>query len=925
MASKNVWTPPNEQARPAPPRLLAGLLRLTLPRRDRDVLLADLAELFRYRAQRDGRLRATAWYTRHAFVTPLRLLVASDSRVAAASLQSRISNPPRDALMIETIWQDMRFALRTLGRSPMYVAVVVLTLTIGVGINATIFTMVNALLLRPLPVLAPEELVEIYSFEQEYELPITSSYPDYRSISESATTISGVAGHAMLAANMTSDGSAEMVYGEFVTGNFFELLGITPHLGRLIGDDDDRIPGGHPVVVLGHGFWRDRFAADEAIIGEALILNGRPYTVIGIAPPEFNGLVHVFDAQLWLPTMMADEIDPFGVISVQPSPGDTRPEQRGARWMMIKGRLAEGAGVEQVQAELEAIFSRLTAEYPDSNDGWGVRVLPATSVRVHPMADGYLAPVAALLLGMVGLVLISACTNIAAMTLSRASARSREIAVRVALGAGKARLVRQLLTESLALAFLGGVGGVGLTFWLRGLLLRFRPPSAIPMSWNLPVDGRVIAFTFALAVAAGLIFGLAPALRGSRTDLVAALKEGARGSEGSGRKLGLRGALVVVQVAVCVVLLVGAALMVRSAQSAKDVDLGFDPNGLLTYSVDMDLLDYSSEDADQFFDTAVARIGSLPGVRSVARADRMPLSLGLNQNGMYIEGRQVTPDDPGIPVDTTRVDGAYFDALGVPLLRGRTFGAQDTAESPRVVVVSMALAERDFPGGAVGQTFHTGGLDGTLYEIVGVVADTKVRTVGEEPIPYLYYADEQSPRSAGTFAVRLGRDTPQLRAAVRQELLAIEPELVFTNAGDMLGILSVALFPVRFGAGMLISAGVIALLLVSVGLYGVIAYSVARRAKEIGVRMALGAASNDVHRLILGRGLRLVAIGAAVGGLAAALLSRALASVLYGIGALDPLAFGAAFLVLLLVSGLANWLPARRAARLDPVEALRTD
>ncbi len=914
----------------APPRLLAGVLRLALPRRDRDVLLADFAELFLYRARRDGRIRATAWYARQVLVAPARLLVARDSRNVVASLREpalrrRIVNAPRDMFVLETLWQDMRFAARTLGRSPMYVAVVVVTLTIGVGINATIFTLVNSLLLRPLPVLAPEELVEIYSFDGEIGIPITSSYPDYLSIRESATTISGIVGHSLLSANLTSNGSAEMIYGEFVTGEYFNLLGIAPHLGRLIGADDDRVPGGHPVVVLGHGFWRDRYAGNESILGEALILNGRPYTVIGIAPPQFSGLVHVFDSQLWIPATMADGIDPLGIQSRQDSPGDTRPERRGSRWLMLKGRLAEGMGVAQVQAEMDAIFSRLAAEYPAANEGWGSRVLPATSVRVHPLADGYLAPVAALLLGMVGLVLISACTNIAAMTLSRASARSREIAVRLALGAGKARLVRQLLTESLALALVGGLGGVGLTLWLRGLLIRFQPPTELPTTWSLPVDGRVIAFTFALSLAAGLVFGLAPALRGSRTNLVAALKEGARGTEGSGRRLGVRGGLVVVQVAVCVVLLVGAALMVRSARSATDVDLGFDPNGLLTYTLDMDLLDYSPEDAGDFFDAASTRISAMPGVRSVGRASRMPLSMGFNTMNIYIEGLQVTSGDPGTQIDAATVDGLYFETLGVPLLRGRTFGTQDTPESIGVAVVSLALAQSHFPNGAVGKRFSTGGLDGAPYEIVGVVGDTKIRTVGEAPRPYVYYAYERSTPSSATLAVRLDRDTPQLRAAVRQELLGLEPELVFLDDSDMLGILSMALFPVRFGAAMLIGAGTIALLLVSVGLYGVIAYSVARRSREIGVRMALGAAHADVLQLVLRRGLGLVAIGAAVGGVAAGLLSRALGSVLYGVDALDPLAFGAAFLILLLVAGLANWLPARRAARLDPVQALRAE
>jgi len=739
-------------------------------------------------------------------------------------------------------------------------------------------------------------LVEIYSYNAELEAPITSSYPDYLSIAESTTTLSGVAGHSLLVTRMTTDGSAEMVFGEFVTGGFFELLGIKPHMGRLIGPDDDRVPGGHPVVVLGHGFWRDRFAGDESILGEVLALNGRPYTVIGIAPKEFNGLVHVIDAQIWLPATMAEEIDPVGVVSVQPSPGDTRPEQRGARWMMMKGRLADGMGVAQVQAELDAIYARLRTEYPDSNEDWSARVLPATSVRVHPMADGYLAPVAAIMLGMVGLVLISACTNIAAMTLSRASARSKEIAVRLALGAGRARLVRQLLTESVGLALLGGLGGIAMTLWLRGLLLRFQPPTSVPMSWNLPVDWRVITFAFGLALIAGLVFGLAPALRSSRTDLVAALKDGARSTEGSGRKLGVRGALVVAQVAVCIILLVGAALLVRSARSAADMDIGFDPAALLTYNIDMDLLDYSLEESEQFFDEASARIAALPGVAGVGLASRMPLSMSINGTGIYIEGLQRTDDDPGTLVDEATVSGTYFETLGVPLVRGRTFGPEDTPESLAVAVISQTLARRHFPNGAVGQRFRNGSLDGPEIEIVGVVADTKVRTVGEEPRPYLYLANEQTNSSRATLAVRLDRDTPELRASVRQQLLALEPELRSLTDADMLGLLGMALFPVRFGAAMLIGAGVIALLLVSIGLYGVIAYSVARRAKEIGVRMALGAE-----------------------------LSRALTSVLYGVGALDPLAFASAFLILLLVSGLANWLPARRAARLDPVQALRAD
>jgi predicted permease len=464
-----------------------------------------------------------------------------------------------------------------------------------------------------------------------------------------------------------------------------------------------------------------------------------------------------------------------------------------------------------------------------------------------------------------------------------------------------------------------------MTFWLRGLLLGFRPPAGFPMVWNLPIDVRVVTFAFGLALLAGLVFGLAPALRGSRTDLVAALKDGARTTAGARGKLGLRGALVVGQVAVCIVLLVGAALLVRGAQSAAQMNLGFEPGGLLTYDIDLSLLDYGREEGQQFFDAATARIEALPGVAAVGRGRRMPLSLQMNLEGIYVKGVQVSPDDPSIQVDTTRVSASYFETLGVPLLRGRLFGSGDTPESREVAVVSLAFAERYFPEGAVGETFSSGSLDGATTEIVGVVADTKVRTVGEQPRPYIYYAQEQSLNASGTLAVRLDRDTPELRAQVREQILALEPELISLADSDMMGLLALALFPVRFGAAMLIGAGVIALLLVSIGLYGVIAYSVAQRAKEIGVRMALGAASADVLSMVLRRGLGLVAIGAGIGGVVAALLSQALRSVLYGVGALDPLAFGAAFMILLVVAGLANWLPARRAARLDPVQALRAD
>ncbi len=471
---------------------------------------------------------------------------------------------------------------------------------------------------------------------------------------------------------------------------------------------------------------------------------------------------------------------------------------------------------------------------------------------------------------------------------------------------------------------LGGAGGIIMTLWLRGLMLGFQPPLPGPMDlFNFPVDWRVVSFTFGIALVAGLLFGLAPALRSSRTDLVSTLKEGSRGTASSGRRFGLRGALVVLQVAVCVILLVGAALIVRSSQHAADVDLGFDPAGLLTYRVDMDMLDYEAPDASQFFDTATERISALPGVRAVGLASRMPLSFGLNTNGIYIDGRQTSSDDPAIFVDATTVNGGYFEALGLDLLDGRWFGAQDTSDTIDVVVVSAAFERELFPEGAVGQRFYSDGLGGNAFEIVGVVGDTKVRTVGEEPRSYVYYSREQRTRVSGPFAIRLDRDSPELRAAVRTELLAIEPELIFNEDSDMLAVLGASLFPVRFGAGMLIAAGVIALLLVSVGLYGVIAYSVARRAKEIGVRMAMGAHAGNVVGMVVGQGMRVVGIGIGIGLVAAFAATRLLSTMLYGVDPSDPLTLASAVVFLALVALVACTLPALRATRVHPAEALR--
>ena len=819
---------------------------------------------------------------------------------------------------------DLRYALRALIASPAFTLVAVGSLAIGIGINTTIFTAVNAILLRPLPVSRPEQLVDIYTTSSTEHS--TSSWLDCRDLRDGTTVFDGMIGHSLMFANVSRDGRSRLLMGEIVTANYFAVLGVNAAVGRMFAADEDQIEGGNRLVVLSDGLWRREFGGDVAAVGRPVRIRGLDYTVIGIAPARFTGMMPGVSADLWIPASMVDEIEPVGMNDTVPSPtGRTRLQRRGQRWMFLKGRLKPDHTLAQAQTEVAAVMARLEREHPQTNRNRRGVLIPASDVRIHPLIDGSLMPGATLLMVAVSLVLIVACANIANMLLARATTRRREIAVRVAIGATRARIVRQLLTESLVLAVLGGWGGLLLARWTSSLIQAFQPPLPVAISLDLLPDWRVFTFAVVLALATGAVFGLAPALQATRPDLVASLKnEVAPGFKT--RRFGLRNALVVAQVAVCFVLLVGAGLLLRSLTASRNADVGFDPKGLVVATVDMGMHRYTPERGQAFYDSALERLRALPGVSSAALVERLPFSPNIHAQSIFIEGRQYAADDLGVSTDVTRVTPGYIRTLGISLQQGREFDERDTLTSPGVVIVNEALARRYWSGeSAVGKRLRVRGSTGPLFEVVGVVSDHKVRTVGEPPRPFMHFARSQGYNPSASFIARTTGDTSQLVQAMRRELTSIEPDLVFLDMQPMESVIAVTLFPARMGALVLSTASAIALLLSAMGLNGLIAFTVSRRTREIGVRMALGSNSRDVLTLIVRQGMGLVLVGVAIGLFLALVLTRAMAGALYGVSAIDVATYASAAVLLSGVALAANLLPALRAAKIDPMVALRTN
>jgi predicted permease len=820
--------------------------------------------------------------------------------------------------------RDLRHGIRQLARRPAFTLAAVGSLALGIGLTTTLFSVVNAVLLRETPIERPDELVEIYT--SAYDFPqLTTSYPDYLSIRDAVDALDGVAAHAFVRGILSTGERPALVTGESVTANYFDVLGLRPVRGRPFREDEDRAPGASPVVVLGHGMWQRQFGGREDILGTTVTLSGLDYTVVGVAPPAFRGTIPGIPTDFWVPVMMVEQFEFSGMQATSDNdPGTTRLDRRGTRWLFVKGRLARGRTIEQARSQVEAVFARLEREHPVLNEKVGATVLPASSIRFHPMLDGYVRAASAVLLTAVGLVLLVACANVANMMLARATSRRRELAIRAAIGAGRGRIVRQLLSESLVLAAAGGAAGTLVAVWagrlVSGLGADLGP---VPIDFNVSLDATVLLFAIATSLATALLFGLAPAWSASRLDLVPALKDAAGDGAGRSRRVTLRDALVVGQLALSLVLLVSGALLTRGMLAARGTDLGFDPAPISSLTFNLQMNGYDVDRAMALRTRALEAIAALPGVEAVAVSSRLPLAPDINMTGVTVPGHHAPDADP-TPIDAAYVGADYFRVVGVPIVAGRAFTEDDVNGARKVAIVNETMARQYWPGeSAVGRVIHDGDLDQPPIEVVGVARDHKVRSVGEAPRPYLHLPAGPSRRIS--LVVRTSTPAVSALPMLREAIWKLEPDVVFTGEASATEIAAITMAPTILGAGIIGGFGALALLLAAVGLYGVIAYAVSLRTREVGIRMALGAARGQVVRLVLRQGGRLAAVGVAIGTLASLAVGRVLASLLYGVSPFDPVAYGVAAALLVAVAALANLAPALTASRVDPLTALRRD
>ncbi len=806
---------------------------------------------------------------------------------------------------------DLRYAIRQLFRRPVFTVVALLTMALGVGANTAMFSIVNAVLLRPLPVERPEELVDIYTLDGDETFYNPHEYPDYLEIRRDRETFADVVAYSADFVSMTTGTESEVLFGETVSGNYFEVLGVPAARGRAIQGGQDDVPG-TAIVVISDGLWKRHYGEDPNVVGQTITLRGKPFEIVGVAPDWFKGVWVGFTVDVWIPASATTYMDP------------TRSglEVRNGRNWLVKGRLQPGVSPEQAQARMDLLASRLST-LPDFTPDRTFHVISSEDVRLHPSIDGVMLPVAALLMTVVGLLLLIVCSNLANLLIARALSRRREIAIRLAVGAGRGRLIRQLLTESLVLAVGGGLLGLLLAWGIIRAIVSFQPPILISLSLDLGLDATVLAFTFGVAVLAGLLFGLAPAIQATKPQLAPALKDLPATIGSRYRRLGIRNVLVVVQVAISMVLLVGAGLFVRSLISAQSIDPGFESENAAIITVAPGLTGWDGERRRAALVQVLDRVRALPGVEAAAMASRLPLGAAIQTNEIFPVGADVDLDSPP-SVDVTYTSPGYFRTLDVSILEGRDVSLTDDENAPRVVVVSEATAHRHWPGESViGKTLRLGGPDTEIRTVVGLARDTKVRTLGEEPRPFVYVPSRQGNESFMSIVARTRGAPEALLPSLKREVQAVEESLPVMELKTMTDHLGLMLFAPRMGGILLAVFGGLAALLATVGLYGVVAYTAARRTREVGIRLAVGATRADVMRLMIGQGAVLVVVGAVIGLVLAFVATRPLGSMLYGISVSDPVTFGGVALLLVGVGVAATLIPALRAARLDPVKALR--
>jgi putative ABC transport system permease protein len=807
-------------------------------------------------------------------------------------------------------------------KSPGFTVVSILSLALGIGANTAIFTIINAVFLHPLPVEEPSRLVELFTrdtktVQSNANFQLTpSSLQNYEDFRDQNTVFTGLAAATFpLPLNWGGQAEPQQLNGDLVSANYFDVLVVKAFRGRTFFPEEDKKTGANAVLVMSYSLWTDKFGANPSLIGQTITLNATPFTVIGIAPPNFKGTIALAGPQLvWLPVSMRD--------SVLSGQFKALANNRRFRWLSIIGRLKPGVTVQQAGAAMKTIMAGLEKQYPRENQGRTVEISMLTDALLGINNQRQFTLAGAALMSVVGLVLLIACVNLANLLLAQASKREKEMSIRVALGAGRSRLVRQLLTESTLLALLGGAAGLLLAYWGRVLLWSFRPPGLQQGSIDLSFDARVLGFTAGASLLTGLLFGIIPALRASDPDLNATLKVGLRGGALGWTHNRLRSLLVISEMALALVALVGAGLFVRSMQNAQKIDTGFETKNLFQFFFDLGAVRYDEAHGQQYIRDAIERAKAVPGVVDAAVA-----SGGVFGGGIFItvfrEGEQSTPNDRGTLVGFADVAPSYFDTMRIPLLRGRALNEFDKEGGKRVAIVNEVMAKLLWPGQEpIGKLFYPTGTPDP-FEVVGVAGNTVLLQVSPVPQPVAYFTLRQRYSPVGALVVRTTGNPAALLGTVRSQVQQLERNLVFTNANTIGQLLDQGLWAARMGAALLGIFGFLALVLASVGIYGVMAYSVSQRTNEIGIRMALGARPAQVLRLVLTQGMQLALTGAAAGVLLALLLGRYVSGLLFGVSGKDPLTFTGVALLLSAVAALACYIPARRATRVDPIVALR--
>ena len=814
--------------------------------------------------------------------------------------------------LMETSWQDLRFAARMLRKNPSFTTVAVLTLALGIAANTTVLSWISATLLNPIPGVAhTSDLVTVMRGDRSDHPTPPFSYPDLRDLSERTQTFSGLLGYHDDYMSLTGAAKPERIYGALTTANYFDVLGVHPILGRAFLPEEGTLRAGAAVIVIGYAVWQNHFAGDPQIVGKTIQINRHPYTVVGVAPRDFTGCAPGLRTELWIPVSMDRDVWGFN-----------RPDYRGIFWLNVLGKLRPGVTKNQAQAELNLLMRGIAERFPEDH-----RDSP-NEISLDPLwrspfgINGYLYKILPMLLGLAGVLLLLACANVASLLLVRSVGRRREIAIRLGMGASRKQIIRQFLIESLLLGLLGGTAAIAITVWTSRSIVAFFPPSSLPLTHDAHIDQRVLFVTIAVSILAAIIFGIFPALRSSSLPVQSVLKEEATSVSLTLHKSRLLSGLVVAQISLSLVLLVCAGLFTRSLQKAQQSDPGFEASHLLLTSYELSPAGYTRATGAAFDRQVLDRLSALPGVESVTLADFSPLSFSIHSDYLQIEGYVPQPYE-SMEISRAIVGPNYFRTLRTSVISGREFTAADTAESQLVAVVNQAFVDRYWPGAnALGKQVTDGG---DRFTVVGVARNAKYRllTSPTEPVIYLPNYQAYSPTHDTTIHLRTTGDPRTMASSVEETIHQLNPELPLFNVNPLSVTMQLGTLFGRVAATFAASFGFLAMVLAAVGVYGVVAYTTRQRAREVGIRMALGAEKGDIYRLVLGQGFRLTLAGLVVGTALGLAFTRLLKAQLFGVSETDAITFASVGLLLAVVALLACHIPARRATRVDPMVALR--